>query len=72
MCTRDASTMAEPGTHCLSSGTLAAYLESGGREHPRLAERCEESAAAAPLTYALFALQTGEPEQRATAAAQLA
>lgn len=51
--------------------TVAAYLESGGVEHPRLAERCDELAAAAPLSYALFALQTGDPQQRATAAAQL-
>lgn len=51
--------------------TVAAYREAGGREHPHLAERCAELAAAAPLLYALFALQTQDPQHRATAAAQL-
>lgn len=51
--------------------TLTSYLDSGGVEHPHLRQRCEELAAAAPLNYGLFALQTGEPEHRRTAAAQL-
>lgn len=51
--------------------TVAAYLDGGGIEHPHLAERCAEVAAAAPLQYALFALQSGNPEHRATAAVQL-
>lgn len=51
--------------------TLAAYLEAGGRDHPCLAQRCAELAAAAPLAYGLFALRTGDPQHRASAAAQL-
>lgn len=51
--------------------TVSAYLEAGGIDHPHLAERCAELAAAAPLVYGLFALQSGDPQHRATAAAQL-
>lgn len=51
--------------------TVAAYLEAGGREHPHLAARCEALAAAAPLAYARFALESGDPQHRARAAAQL-
>ncbi len=51
--------------------TVAAYRAAGGREHPNLAARCAELAAAAPLNYGLFALASGNPEHRATAAAQL-
>lgn len=51
--------------------TVAAYLEAGGREHPHLAERCKALAAAAPLSYGVFALQSGDPQHRATAAAKL-
>jgi aminoglycoside phosphotransferase (APT) family kinase protein len=51
--------------------TVAAYLEAGGVEHRELGARCEALAAAAPLTYALFALRTGDPEHRASAMAQL-
>ena len=51
--------------------TVAAYLDAGGVEHPHLAERCVELAAAAPLSYGLFALESGEPHHRAIAAAQL-
>lgn len=51
--------------------TVAAYREAGGPDHPHLAERCAELAAAAPLLYALFALETRDPAHRATAAAQL-
>lgn len=51
--------------------TVAAYLEAGGREHSRLAARCAELAAAAPIAYGLYALRTGEAQHRASAAAQL-
>lgn len=51
--------------------TLASYLESGGVEQPHLAERCAELAAAAPLGYALFALETDDPQHLASAAQQL-
>jgi aminoglycoside phosphotransferase (APT) family kinase protein len=51
--------------------TVAAYLDAGGVEHPHLAERCAELVAAAPLVYGLFALRSGDPHHRASAAAQL-
>jgi aminoglycoside phosphotransferase (APT) family kinase protein len=51
--------------------TEAAYLRAGGREHPHLAARCAELAAAAPLTYGIFALRSGDPQHLASAAAQL-
>lgn len=51
--------------------TVGAYLDAGGVELPRLADRCAAIAAAAPLTYAVFALASGDPQHRATAAAQL-
>lgn len=51
--------------------TVAAYLEAGGAQHPHLAERCAALAAASPLLYGLFALQTRDPQHRAAAAAQL-
>lgn len=51
--------------------TVQAYLDAGGREHPHLAERCAELAAAAPIVYGAFALATGDPQHRANAAAQL-
>lgn len=51
--------------------THAAYIEAGGVEHPNLAERCSELAAASPLVYGLFALQTQDPRHRASAAEQL-
>jgi aminoglycoside phosphotransferase (APT) family kinase protein len=51
--------------------TVAAYLEAGGREHPHLAARCAELAAAAPLAYGVFALRSGDPQHRTSAAAQL-
>lgn len=51
--------------------THAAYVAAGGVELPRLAERCAALSAAAPLAYALFALQSGDPQHRAAAVAQL-
>jgi GTP-binding protein HflX len=51
--------------------TVAAYVEAGGVVLPHLAERCAAIAAAAPLAYGLFALQSGNPQHRAAAAAQL-
>lgn len=51
--------------------TVAAYLEAGGIPLPHLAERCAELAAAAPLAYGLFALQSRDPQHRAAASAQL-
>lgn len=52
--------------------TVAAYRAAGGADHPRLAERCAELSAAAPLLYGVFALQTDEQRHRDTAAALLA
>lgn len=52
--------------------TVQAYRAAGGVAHPRLAERCAGLVAAAPLVYALFALNSREPQHRASAAAQLA
>ncbi len=51
--------------------TVAAYLRAGGHEQSHLGARCAEVAAAAPIAYGLFALQSGEPRHRASAAAQL-
>jgi aminoglycoside phosphotransferase (APT) family kinase protein len=51
--------------------TVAAYLAAGGTPISRLAERCAELAAAAPLAYGLFALQSGDARHRATASALL-
>lgn len=53
------------------AATVRAYEELTGRHELRLAARCEALVAAGPLNYALFALASGEPEHRATAAAQL-
>lgn len=50
---------------------LEAYVAGGGRTWPRLAEHCTEMFSAAPVHYGLFALETGEPEHRAAAAAVL-
>lgn len=51
--------------------TLQGYLDAGGVEPPNLAARCAALAAASPLVYGLFALQTGDPQHRASAIAQL-
>ena len=51
--------------------TVRAYVEAGGAAHPKLPERCAEIIAAGPIVYGLYALQTGQPEHRASAAAQL-
>jgi len=47
------------------------YVRGGGRVWPRLAEHCTEMFATAPLTYGLYALETGDPEHHQAAAAQL-
>ena len=51
--------------------TVQAYLDAGGHDQPHLAERCANLAAAAPLAYGLFALQTREPLHLKRAAEQL-
>ncbi len=51
--------------------TVRAYLDAGGSEHPRLAERCAEIMAAAPIHYGIYALTTGTPETRDIAASML-
>lgn len=51
--------------------TVNRYVAAGGRVGPRFAEHCTELFSLAPVTYALFALTTGDPEHRAAAAAQL-
>ncbi len=52
--------------------TVAAYVAAGGVLPPFLAERCAEILAASPLVYGVFALQSGDPQHRRVAAAQLA
>lgn len=51
--------------------TVRAYLEAGGAPRARLAERCGEIAAASPIAYGVFALESGDPQHRASAAAML-
>lgn len=51
--------------------TVRAYVEAGHDEPRRLRERCAEIIAAAPVAYAVFALETGAPEHREAAQAQL-
>ncbi len=51
--------------------TLRAYTEAGGRDLPRLADRCAALMAAGPVGYGLYALATGRDEHRAAAQAQL-
>ncbi|HLU66744.1 MAG TPA: macrolide 2'-phosphotransferase [Kofleriaceae bacterium] len=53
-------------------GTVQAYLAAGGAPQPHLAERCAELAAAAPLVYGAFALESQDRQHRATAARMLA
>lgn len=62
--------------HMLSSPqtfqvTVDTYAEVTGRVPAHLAERCTEILAAGPLTYADFALTSGEPEHASAAAEQL-
>ena len=51
--------------------TVAAYREHGGAAHPELAARCAELAAAAPLLYGVFALNSRDPAHLNAATAQL-
>lgn len=51
--------------------TVNIYRDLTGNEEPNLAARCSALTAVGPLNYALFALQSGEPQHRATAEAQL-
>lgn len=51
--------------------TVDTYAGITGREPRRLEDRCAAILAAGPLTYADYALITGDPEHEATAAAQL-
>ncbi|NJC23723.1 macrolide phosphotransferase [Arthrobacter pigmenti] len=53
------------------AATVDAYRDLTGHSEPNLAGRCSELIAAGPLNYALFALESGEPEHRAAAEAQL-
>ncbi|AZN31181.1 aminoglycoside phosphotransferase [Flaviflexus salsibiostraticola] len=48
------------------------YVTRGGEVWPRLEEHCIELMSTAPLSYALYALQTGDPDHRAAAQAGLA
>ncbi|NMA75940.1 MAG: phosphotransferase [Actinomycetales bacterium] len=50
---------------------VGAYADGGGTPWPRLAEHCAEMFSASPVAYGLFALETGEAEHRAAAAAGL-
>lgn len=51
--------------------TVRAYRAAGGPEHTNLERRCAAILAASPLTYALFALRSGDPQHHAAAAAML-
>ncbi|WP_241237192.1 macrolide 2'-phosphotransferase [Brachybacterium saurashtrense] len=50
---------------------LEHYTAGGGRPWPRIAEHCAAMLSASPLAYGLYALETGEEEHRAAAAAAL-
>ncbi|MBE7447473.1 MAG: phosphotransferase [Kofleriaceae bacterium] len=52
--------------------TVDAYVRGGGRVWPRLADHAAELWAASPVTYGVYALQTGDEGHRAAAQAQLA
>lgn len=52
--------------------TVDAYVRAGGKVWPRLSEHAAELWAAGPVAYGLYALQTGIPEHRLAAQAQLA
>ncbi|MEE1619880.1 macrolide 2'-phosphotransferase [Zafaria sp. J156] len=54
------------------AATLRAYADAGGAETEDLAARCAAVAASSGLAYALFALETGEPDHVAAAGALLA
>ena len=60
--------MSSPETFQLAGDAYAAII---GGVPSRRAERCAAIMAAAPLTYALFALTSGEPEHASTAALML-
>lgn len=51
--------------------TLRAYRAAGGPEHTNLERRCAAILAASPLTYALFALRSGDAQHHAAAEAML-
>ncbi|MBE0008934.1 MULTISPECIES: macrolide 2'-phosphotransferase [unclassified Arthrobacter] len=52
--------------------TVDAYRDITGWDEPRLADRCAALMAAAPVGYATFALETGDPGHLAAASALLA
>ena len=52
--------------------TVSAYRQITGWEEPRLADRCAALMAAAPVGYAIYALETGNSEHLAAAASLLA
>lgn len=51
--------------------TVRSYLDDGGRVPPRLVDQCAELMAAAPISYGVYAMTTGNPDHQAAAAAQL-
>ncbi|WFP15742.1 macrolide 2'-phosphotransferase [Citricoccus muralis] len=51
--------------------TVSRYVAAGGHVGPRFGDHCTEVFSLSPVTYALFALTTEDPEHRAAAAAQL-
>lgn len=63
--------------HCASAppevfdALLGHYAELGGDAGDRVVERCRALFSASALEYGLYALQTGDPEHRAAAAAAL-
>ncbi|MFC4428214.1 phosphotransferase [Citricoccus alkalitolerans] len=53
------------------AATLDEYVRRGGRIWPRIGDHGAEIMAAGPVAYGLFALQSGVPEHRQAAQAQL-
>ncbi len=59
------------GVEAVFEATVDAYVKAGGQVWDRLGDHCSELLAATPVSYALFALITGQPEHREAAAAGL-
>lgn len=50
---------------------VGAYVSAGGRRWPRMEEHCRKHASASAVSYAIYAMDTGDPAHRAAAQAQL-
>lgn len=69
---RDFSFQIGAAGDAMMQAAVDAYEAAGGRTWPGLARQARRMWDASPLTYALFALTTGDPEHRANAEAMLA